>query len=96
MGFYIRKSLKLGPIRLNFSKSGIGVSAGVTGARFGVNARGQKYVHLGRGGLYYRQNLPDDLQAESGEPGSSGAGLSWGVVLVVLAALFLLYRVFIS
>ncbi|MBI4524042.1 MAG: DUF4236 domain-containing protein [Deltaproteobacteria bacterium] len=74
MGFYIRKSLKLGPIRLNFSKSGVGLSAGVTGARFAVNARGKKYIHLGR------STLPEDLQA-AGDAESSGAGISWGVVL---------------
>ena len=57
MGFYLRKSFRAGPIRFNLSKSGIGVSAGVTGARLGVSSTGRAYVHGGRGGLYYRQSL---------------------------------------
>ena len=56
MPFYLRKSLKLGPVRLNFSKSGMGVSAGVKGARIGVGPRGT-YIHAGRNGIYYRKTL---------------------------------------
>lgn len=57
MGFYLRKSISVGPLRFNLSKSGIGVSAGVKGLRFGVGPRGN-YVQMGRGGLYYRAILP--------------------------------------
>lgn len=57
MGFYLRKSISVGPLRFNLSKSGIGVSAGVKGFRLGVGPRGN-YVHMGRGGLYYRATLP--------------------------------------
>lgn len=56
MGFYLRKSIKVGPFRLNLSKSGIGVSGGITGFRLGTGPRGN-YVHMGRGGLYYRKSL---------------------------------------
>jgi hypothetical protein len=56
MGFYIRKSFSVGPVRLNLSRSGLGASFGVKGARIGVGPRGT-YVHMGRGGLYYRQTL---------------------------------------
>ena len=56
MGWYLRKSLKLGPIRFNLSKSGIGTSVGVKGLRIGSGPKG-KYVHAGREGLYFRQAL---------------------------------------
>ncbi|MDE2481731.1 MAG: DUF4236 domain-containing protein [bacterium] len=56
MGFYIRKSMSVGPLRFNLSKSGIGVSGGMTGLRLGTGPRGT-YIHAGRGGLYYRQYL---------------------------------------
>jgi hypothetical protein len=56
MGFYLRKAFSFGPVRLNLSRSGLGMSVGVTGARLGVGPRGS-YVHLGRGGVYYRQTL---------------------------------------
>lgn len=56
MGFYIRKSLSAGPFRFNLSKSGVGVSVGVPGFRVGTGPRGN-YVHMGRGGAYYRATL---------------------------------------
>jgi hypothetical protein len=56
MGWFFRKSVGLGPLRVNFSKSGIGYSVGVRGARFGVGPRGN-YVRLGRGGVYYQKYL---------------------------------------
>lgn len=59
MGFYLRKSISFGPFRFNFSGSGVGVSAGVRGLRVGAGPRGN-YVHLGRGGIYYRHTFPAD------------------------------------
>jgi len=56
MGFYLRKGFTFGPLRLNLSRSGLGASVGVKGARIGVGPRGS-YIHMGRGGLYYRQTL---------------------------------------
>jgi hypothetical protein len=56
MGFYFRKGFNFGPLRLNLSRSGLGASVGVKGARIGVGPRGS-YIHMGRGGLYYRQTL---------------------------------------
>ena len=56
MGFYIRKSFKAGPVRLNLSKSGLGLSAGIKGLRVGSGPKGS-YVHAGRKGLYYRKYI---------------------------------------
>ncbi len=57
MGFYLRKSIRVGPLRFNISNSGIGVSAGIPGFRVGTGPRGN-YVHVGAGGLYYRTTIP--------------------------------------
>jgi len=57
MAFYLRKSVRLGPVRFNLSKSGIGTSFGVKGFRVGVRPNGRSYLHAGRYGLYYRQEL---------------------------------------
>ena len=57
MGLYIRKSITVGPLRFNLSKSGVGVSAGVKGFRVGYGPRGN-YVHMGVGGLYYKTTFP--------------------------------------
>lgn len=47
MGFIFRKSVRLGPIRINFSKSGIGISTGVPGLRVGRGANGRKQLSVG-------------------------------------------------
>ena len=64
MGFYIRKSLSVGPFRFNLSKSGIGLSAGIRGLRVGTGPRGN-YVHMGRGGIYFRQTLPSSSSSDT-------------------------------
>ena len=43
MGFYYRKSVNLGPFRINVSKSGLGYSVGGRGFRTGVSTRGRRY-----------------------------------------------------
>jgi hypothetical protein len=63
MGWYLRRSLSFGPVRLNLSKSGIGYSVGVKGARIGTGPRGN-YIHMGRYGLYYRQSLSQGAHSE--------------------------------
>ena len=42
MAFLFRKSINLGPLRINFSKNGIGWSWGVPGYRRSVSATGKK------------------------------------------------------
>lgn len=68
MSFYIRKALKVGPLRFNLSRSGIGVSAGVKGLRLGTGPRGN-YIHMGRGGLYFRQSLNPHRERGVGRTG---------------------------
>ena len=40
MGFQLRKTIKKGPLNINISKSGIGVSLGCKGLRSGVSGNG--------------------------------------------------------
>ena len=56
MGLYLRKAFQFGPLRLNLSKGGLGISAGLKGLRIGTGPRGT-YLHAGRGGLYVRESL---------------------------------------
>ena len=44
MGFYYRKSVNLGPFRVNLSKSGVGYPVGRLGFRVGTTSRGRKYT----------------------------------------------------
>lgn len=43
MGFYYRKSVGLGPFRVNLSSRGVGISAGVKGFRTGISGSGRRY-----------------------------------------------------
>lgn len=55
MGLNIRRSIKIGKhTRLNLSKSGVGISTGVKGARISVGPRGvRKTVGIPGTGIYY-------------------------------------------
>jgi hypothetical protein len=83
MGFFIRKPIRFGPIRLNLSNWGLGASVGVKGARLGVRPNGTPYVYGGRGGLYYRQNLG----ANPGRSRGQGTGLAVALGIVGVVAL---------
>ncbi|WP_119716988.1 DUF4236 domain-containing protein [Cognatilysobacter tabacisoli] len=72
MGFYLRKSISVGPFRFNLSQHGVGVSAGIKGLRIGTSPRGN-YVHMGRGGLYYRATLPATPRVRQPRPAVPGS-----------------------
>ena len=58
MGVYFRKSIKLGPMRLNLSKRGVGMSVGVKGLSIGTRAGGRgTYISGGRKGVYFRERI---------------------------------------
>jgi hypothetical protein len=44
MGFFYRKSVNLGPFRVNLSGSGVGYSLGGRGFRVGKSSRGRRYT----------------------------------------------------
>jgi len=72
MGLYFRKSKSIGPFRINFSKSGIGVSAGVKGARISKGPRGTT-VYAGRDGVYYRKTIGKKKKGASKKRSNKGA-----------------------
>ncbi|WP_345177266.1 DUF4236 domain-containing protein [Actinomadura verrucosospora] len=59
MGWSYRKSLKMGPFRLNFSKKGVGHSVGARGARYTRSADGRRHMTLRipGTGLSWRRSL---------------------------------------
>ena len=99
MGFSFRKSIRFGPLRLNLSKSGVGLSAGVKGARVSRGPRGT-YLNVGAGGVQYRKKLDATSERETRRrPGGASnwlvAGLA-ALVVVLLAAVLLLGGVLLS
>jgi len=61
MGWGFRRSINLGPLRLNLSKSGVGYSVGTRGFRVGRDARGRKYraMSIPHAGIYRRDYFPN-------------------------------------
>lgn len=53
MGFYFRKSINFGGLRVNFSQSGIEFSAGIKGFRIGTGPKGN-YIHMDLNGFSYK------------------------------------------
>lgn len=56
MSFYLRKSVRVGPVRVNMSRSGLGASVGIPGLRVGAGPRGT-YVSLGGGRATYHSSV---------------------------------------
>jgi hypothetical protein len=96
MGWFLRKSIRLGPLRVNLSKRGLGASMGITGLRAGVDASGKPYVAGGRGGIYFRERLrtTDTAPAGSASPRGRSAAVAWtiAIVLAVIVLLLLVAR----
>jgi hypothetical protein len=68
LGFYFRKSKKIGPFRMTASKSGLSFSAGVKGFRVSTGPRGQ-YITMGSNGLYYRKRIGGGSRPATGAGG---------------------------
>ena len=94
MGLFFRKSIGAGPLRLNLSKSGLGVSTGIRGARIGMGTRGP-YVSAAKNGIYYRKHLASAAHSAETPADQQGAmfevalivGLVIGAVMMMLAGL---------
>ena len=70
MPWGFRRSLRIaGPLRLNFSKSGLGLSLGVPGLHVGTGPRG-RYVRAGvpGTGVYYRRRWTVPARYTSASP----------------------------
>jgi hypothetical protein len=92
MGWCLRRSIQLGPLRLNLSKRGLGASMGVRGLRAGVDAGGKPYVAGGRGGIYFRERLrtTDSAPARSAPPRGSFEAAAWTLAIVLAVIVLLL------
>jgi hypothetical protein len=73
MGLSFQRSVRFGPLRFNFSTSGIGISAGIPGLRIGTGPRGA-YINAGTHGFRYRASLNP---SHAGGPSSTGPAASF-------------------
>jgi hypothetical protein len=96
MAWRFRKSIKLGPLRLNLSKSGIGTSIGVRGFRVGTDAKGRSYTaaSIPGTGLYSRMYSSQGKAAGESAAGvpaapqrqASGKGIPVGPLILAFMA----------
>lgn len=73
MGFKFRKSIKMGPVRVNLSKSGVSTSVGGKGARVSLSSKGKARATVGipGTGISYSKSLGHKKKSPSAEKTSS-------------------------
>jgi voltage-gated potassium channel len=86
-----QKSIKIAPgIRINLSKSGLGVSAGMRGARVGVDSKGRSYSSVGIPGTGISQRTYHTKNTLSPEDGSANQNAAAIGVLIAIALFLVL------
>lgn len=68
MGWQFRKSVNLGPLRLNLGKRGVGVSVGAGPIRIGRSATGRRYrsIRIPGTGISHRTTTGQDKRSGLG------------------------------
>jgi hypothetical protein len=88
MGFRFQRRIRVAPgVRLNLSKSGIGVGIGRNGLRLGMDAKRRKYLSVGLPGtgLSYRSFFGRPVSIETLKKiGYAAVGLAIFAVLVIV------------
>lgn len=84
MSFRFHKSVNLGLVKVNFSKSGIGYSFGVKGLRTGVDLKGRSYTSasLPGSGISYRTYKQEKDDYKIIEPKSNWVVSVFAITLI--------------
>ena len=94
MGFRYRKSVNIGPLRLNASKSGLGWSVGVPGARYTKMANGRNRVtaSIPGTGVSWIEESKKEVETEE----KSGWKIFFDVLLAIGAILGIIFLTILS
>jgi hypothetical protein len=95
MGLRFQRRIKVLPgVRINLSKSGVGLSVGGHGAHIGITARGQRYTSIGMAGtgLSWReyQHKPAASRCDLCAPGHVHIPPAVAILLLTAAGIILL------
>lgn len=92
MGFKFRKSMKMGPVRVNLSKSGVGYSVGGKGARITRTAKGKTRVSAGipGTGISYSQTLGSGKKKKTASSAKASAETQGCAGSVIKGILYLI------
>jgi hypothetical protein len=87
MGFRFQRRVRIASgVRLNLSKSGVGVSVGRTGLRVGMDGRRKKYISVGLpgSGLSYRTIFGRPVSQETLKKIGYAVALVIGMVALIV------------
>lgn len=91
MGWKFFRSINFAPIRINFSKSGIGWSIGGKGFRVGVDSKGKKYNNVSLPGTGISKKTYFE-NPSSNQPSQKSKNIFF--IVVVLGIVFLIKTFF--
>jgi Protein of unknown function (DUF4236) len=93
MSWTFRRRIKVGPVNVNLSRSGIGVSAGAGPFRAGVDAKGRRYTNVrGPFGIYNRQYYSSVDRGSAKNPNVEALKNAFIVLLFSVAALVIYFN----
>ncbi|MGZ4129049.1 MAG: DUF4236 domain-containing protein [Actinomycetota bacterium] len=87
MAWGFRRSLRIaGPLHLNLSKSGLGLSLGIPGLHVGVSPKRRTYVRAGLPGtgIYYRKSIGQPRPAHTRAPKPAALDTPWMLAVKAL------------
>ncbi|MGA2195621.1 MAG: DUF4236 domain-containing protein [Bryobacteraceae bacterium] len=95
MGLRFQRRIKLLPgVRINLSKSGVGLSVGGRGAHFGIDSRGRRYTSVGLPGtgLSWReyQHKPAEGRCDLCAPGHVHIPPAVAIILFTAGAIIMM------
>jgi hypothetical protein len=93
MGWTFRRQIRVGPVNVNVSRSGVGVSAGAGPFRAGVDAKGRRYTNVrGPFGIYNRQYYGSADRGSAENPNVEALKNAFIVLLFSVAALVIYFN----
>lgn len=88
MGWMFRRRIKVGPVNVNLSRSGVGMSAGAGPFRAGFDAKGRRYTIVrGPFGIYNRRYYSSVDRGSARNPNAEALKNAFIVLLFSVAAL---------
>jgi len=98
MGFRFRKSVSIGPLRVNASKSGLGWSVGVPGARYTKMANGRDRVtaSIPGTGISWVEESKKQQKPLPKEETESGWAVFFDILLAILGVIGVVFMVILE
>jgi hypothetical protein len=90
MSWKFFRSINIGPIRINFSKSGIGWSIGGRGFRIGTDSKGKKYNNISIPGTGISKKTYIDSNSNNGTNNTVKKSNNFIFVIIIFAIAFLI------